>query len=327
MRWYREALLGSACWAPEGQGGGGLLSSATPAEGEKTTADPAGDKPTLIGDANTPHPATTQTTDPATTADPAKQVQKPARPDWLLEQHWDPEKGEPRLEALAKSHKDAVAEIGKLKQGREAPPDKVDGYLEGFKVPQPRGEDGKFQTLDRLGEIQPDDPALRAFAEIALEEKLPKSVFDRVVGRFLTSVNGLLPEPFDYKREVDLLGGEDKAKPMITATRAWLDTMKTRGILNEDEHAFALNFGDTAIGVRTLAKLREAAGEDPIPLGAPVTTGTPTKEEAYAMLADPLYNDPGPKGAAYRAKVEKVFAETFGSQPASSSAQLRAGAA
>ncbi len=60
--------------------------------------------------------------------------------------------------------------------------------------------------------------------------------------------------------------------------------------------------GGTARGLNALMKIREAY-EGRIPIESAPLEGTPSKDELYAMVADPKYNsDP-----AYRQKVERMF--------------------
>jgi hypothetical protein len=55
-------------------------------------------------------------------------------------------------------------------------------------------------------------------------------------------------------------------------------------------------------------KIRETYEGMKIPLQSAPVEGSASKDELYAMVADPKYKtDPG-----YRSKVERMFASTFG---------------
>jgi hypothetical protein len=65
--------------------------------------------------------------------------------------------------------------------------------------------------------------------------------------------------------------------------------------------------GGTAQGIKALAKLRETYEGTRIPTSSMPVEGAPSKDELYAMVADPKYkSDP-----AFRSKVERLFAQNF----------------
>ena len=60
--------------------------------------------------------------------------------------------------------------------------------------------------------------------------------------------------------------------------------------------------GGTARGLQALLKVREAY-EGRVPIESQPIDGAPSKEELYAMVADPKYQT----DAAYRQKVARLF--------------------
>ena len=60
------------------------------------------------------------------------------------------------------------------------------------------------------------------------------------------------------------------------------------------------------------------SGEKPIPgkLNGNANTGRKTPDECQAMMDDERYGQEGAAGDAYRAEVDKAFAQTFGTDPA-----------
>ncbi len=75
-----------------------------------------------------------------------------------------------------------------------------------------------------------------------------------------------------------------------------------RGVTGEPDELQVARMGGTARGLNALMKIREAY-EGRIPIESAPLEGAPSKDELYAMVADPKYNsDP-----AYRQKVERMF--------------------
>ena len=77
-----------------------------------------------------------------------------------------------------------------------------------------------------------------------------------------------------------------------------------------------LGFGSTALGVQLTNKLRLNSGEKPIPgkLNGNANKGRKTPDECQAMMDDERYRADGAAGDAFRAEVDKAFAETFGTE-------------
>jgi hypothetical protein len=102
--------------APEGAGGGGGDGMAGAGDGA------AGDGAANGGDDGNDGGLF----DAAAGANPPKTEDgKPGRPDWVTEQFWDAEKGEVRVQDLAKSQRDLRAQIAR---GDHKPPEKADAY-------------------------------------------------------------------------------------------------------------------------------------------------------------------------------------------------------
>lgn len=308
-----DKLLGRPFMAADDKGGGD--GAANPGAGD----DKAGDKPTAAdiaaraaGPAFTPAPKPA----PADTSDGVDPETKPkptasARPEHIPEKFWNAEKGEPRVDDLAKAYGTLEAAHQRMKQEKgpagevgDAPKD----YLpEGIKLP-----DGV--ELDRVGEIPTNDPALEVFRAVAHKHKLPVGVAAGLAADFLAEMNGKLPAP---QTEDDILAelGEG-GKALRDELKVWMDGNYSNGAWSADELEWAYQtFGSSARGMRLLAKMREAAGEKRIPLGQPVGKDTPSMEEWYAMNRDPrMKTDEG-----FRARVEKLSEEIFGTDPAGTS--------
>ena len=275
--------------------------------------DPESDVEGLMGDAHrdgkTPDP------DPKDDENEFEQAPVTERPDYLLEQHWDEKKGEINTEALAKSYKDLRKEFNKVKkEGVKDPkaPDTAEAYLTDFKSPTEfKDQEGVTHELDRIGEIAADDPGLTAAAGACKRHNVSKEAFEDIVISYLGAANELMPEPFNREAELESLGGEEKALPVISTNQKWLIHLHKTGVLNEDEYNLYLGLGRSALGIQALNKIRVNSGEKPIPIGATVSTGAKTPDELAAMMEDDRYRAETPAGEAYRAEVDAEYKKTF----------------
>jgi hypothetical protein len=220
----------------------------------------------------------------AGSADPANPGAKPpqpaARPEWMPEQFWNPEKGAD-TEALAKSWRDLR---GQVSRGVE-PPANADAYtlpkMEG--VPETIG--GK------------DDTLWSAIRVAAHKHGVTQAQLDAIAQPYLSAVkDAMARQPADtpearkaaFAAELQRLG--PNAAQVVTDTRSWADGLVTRGILTAEERA-ALNGIGTAEGVRALAKLRELTGERPIPVDALEVDGMSQADAQRLMTEGYRKND------------------------------------
>tara|TARA_Y100000310_G_scaffold291453_1_gene319417 strand:+ start:6595 stop:7548 length:954 start_codon:yes stop_codon:yes gene_type:complete len=240
------------------------------------------------------------------------------RPEHVPEQFWDKDKGEVRIEALTKSYEDLRKEANRLREdkGKGAALETPEAYLEGFTLSTTRGEGDEAQTLDRVRKFNADDPALLAFAKVAKKLGLSKDEFDTGLTDFLFDINAMLPAPIDLDSEREKLGGKETAAVTIGTNKRWLKNLQTSGEINEAELGRGIALCSDALGVQLIDKLRTMTGEAPIPLrGGIVPDGAKSKAELEAMIADPLYRDPGAKGDAYREKVDEEYKKSVGTAP------------
>lgn len=250
--------------------------------------------------------------------EPEPETEEPVkgeRPESIPEQFWDKDKGEIKSESLAKSYSDLRKQFNKLQKDKgksEKALETAEEYLEDFEVPKEIETEDGVKSLDRIRDLPNDDPVVVSFSKAAKKYNLSKEQFAGIVTDVLAGANDLMPEPYNREAEIEALGGEEKAIPVIRTNQNYLLHLHKNGVLNEDQYKYALDFGATAIGVETLNKLRVNAGEKPIPTGASVNTGAKTPDECAAMMSDPRYNEEGPGGDAYRAEVEAEFRKTYG---------------
>lgn len=232
---------------------------------------------------------------------------KGKRPDHIPEKFWDAEKGVVKTDEMAKAYATLETAHGKLKGAQKGTvPEKPEDYF---------GKEGlvKPEGADRVRDFAPDDPAVKAVAIAAQKAGVTKEQLAVLAPEFLTALNEFLPEPLDMEAEMESLGKGGPA--LVSGLKIWLDGLHDSGELSADELKFAYGFGSTAIGVRTLNKLRSQTGAKPIPMDLPSGDALPSADELYAMKRDPRYkNDP-----AFRDKVERQFEEVFGNEAAGSS--------
>jgi len=241
------------------------------------------------------------------------------RPEHIPEQFWNKEKGEATLEAWGKSHSDLRAEMNRLKQNGDAKaPETAEEYMKDWRMPT--GEDGA--ELSNLRDIPEDDPIIGVFASAAHKAGLAPEAFNQILSDVLVGMNGHMPAPFDEAAELEKLGGIEQGKAVVGLNKQWLQGMRAAGDITDQELARGVSMCSDALGVQLLNKLRVGSGEKPVPVSLGQGSTGKSKAELEAMYADPLYQDPGPKGEAYREKVSKAVLEAVGTAPASSSDQV-----
>lgn len=273
--------------------------------------------------ANATNKEKTPATETAAETDPAKTLASETsgeRPDYIAEQFWDAEKGVLKDEALATSYNDLRKDYNRVVQEKgEKAPEKAEDYLTDYKPPhrsRPTGDQKDGDVLDRYGELDAADPVFIAMSKAAKHAKISTTQFNELMQVAMEELHPILPEPFNSEKEKAILG--EGADNIIQTNRDWIDTLMRNGVVNEDEFNLLLAFGGTALGVQLTNKLRLNSGEKPIPikLNGNANTGRKTPDECQAMMADERYHADGPTGDAYRALVDKAFAETFGTDPA-----------
>lgn len=221
--------------------------------------------------AEIPHKAA----DPAAAA-PAAAPEAP--PEWLPENFV--KDGKPDYESLAKSWRDLR---GKISKGAHNAP-----------------ADGKYDT-SKFGENSADNPMANTIVGWAKENGLNQAQFDDLVERLQTNAQEILGNDMvDPKVEMEKLG--PNANAMINGMVDWARGLVNKGVWSKDDFEEFKIMGGTARGLQALLKIREAY-EGRVPIESAPIDGAPSKEELYAMVADPKYKT----DAAYRQKVERLF--------------------
>jgi len=204
------------------------------------------------------------------------------RPEYLPENFWNSDKGEPNLEAMAKSYTDLRKLVS---QGKHKAP-----------------EDGKYDTSALGIENIEADPMSKYYVDWAQKWGIPQGAFDELANQVKTL--GAEPE-VDTAAEMQALG--PNANAVINGMVDWARGLVNKGVWSKDDFEEFKFMGGTARGLRALMKIREAY-EGRIPIESSPQDGAPSKEELYAMVADPKYQS----DAAYRQKVERLFQQYAG---------------
>jgi hypothetical protein len=207
---------------------------------------------------------------------PAKDANgKPARPEWLAEPFWDADKGEPMVEALAKSQADLRKQIAR---GDHKPPEKPDAYV--------------LPKIEGVPEIPATDPLWSKVRDAAHKQGVSQAQLDGLVKPYLEFMKGKMPAPADAEaekaaraaaiaEELGKLGPQGKA--VAADIKGWIKGMEGTGSLTSEEAGALLSVGNAA-GVRALAKLRAlAGGEQSIPVTI-MDGNDATQADAAAMM-------------------------------------------
>lgn len=207
---------------------------------------------------------------------PAKDADgKPTRPDWCPEPFWNAEKGEPMVEALAKSQADLRKQISR---GDHKPPEKPDAYV--------------LPKIEGLPEVPADDPLWTTVRAAAHEAGLSQAQLERVVKPYLEAARQRIPANADpaaaeaarraaYAEEIAKLGPNGRAQ--AADIKGWIMGLESSGALSAEEARALLGVGNAA-GVRALMKLRaRGGGEQAIPIDV-VDPGQASQADAQAMM-------------------------------------------
>ena len=272
-------------WAPDAEGSGG-------AEGEGQAA--SGITP--------PH-------DEATLADKGAAAKKvPERPEWAPENFWDKDKGELRIEELAKGFTETKKKLSMrtddltkaLKDdfektqfsGRPESPDKYE-----LRVPQgvlPEGVEWEFNQ---------DDPLVAAARQFVFAKGGSQDDFDALVGKFIESEIAKLP---DIETEQKRLG--EKGAERVKRVDQWLSANVSRGA-----YAVLSKYATNADMVVAIEELMTKAGAPAFVLDGDALRGQDilTETQVKTWMSDPKYWDPQKRDPVFVKKVEEAWGKLY----------------
>jgi hypothetical protein len=223
-----------------------------------------------------------QAPDPAAAA-AAPAAAPEAPPEWMPENFL--KDGKPDYEAMAKSWRDLR---GKISKGAHNAP-----------------ADGKY-NLAAFGEKGDDHPIGQTLASWAKENGISAAAFEELTTKISTQANEIMGQDMvDPKQEMAKLG--PNANAVVNGMVDWARGLVNKGVWSKDDFDEFKIMGGTARGLQALLKIREAY-EGRVPIESTPMDGAPSKDELYQMVADPKYKT----DAAYRQKVERLFAKTLG---------------
>ena len=207
------------------------------------------------------------------------------KPEYLPDNFWDGEKGEANYEAMAKSWSDLRKMVS---QGKHKAP-----------------EGGKYDTTALGVKDAEADPLAKSYVGWAAKWGISQAAFDELAQNVNQMAADMQPPEVDTKAEMAALG--PNANAVINGMVEWGRGLVSKGIWSKDDFEEFKIMGGTARGLTALMKVRSAY-EGRVPVDVAPLEGAPSKEELYAMVADPKYKT----DAAYRQKVEKLFAQHVG---------------
>ena len=208
------------------------------------------------------------------------------RPDWWPENFWKKDDAEPDLEAIAKSWTDLRKQIS---QGKHKAP-----------------ADGNYD-VSAFGNTPEDDPVRSHVVSWAKDYGVSQAALDALVSK-VVEMGGTNTENVKMSLEQEKKSLGPNADARINGMVKWGSSLVQKGVWGKDDFEEFKVMGGTAKGIAALEKLR-GAYEGRIPTESTPIDGAPSKEELYAMVADPKYQtDPG-----FRKKVERMFEANFSS--------------
>jgi hypothetical protein len=216
------------------------------------------------------------------------------RPEWVQEQFWDADKGFDAVKAmksygeLRNEFNTKVADAQQLDKGKGL--ESADKYLEDFKAP----EAGEGEDLSNVGELSGDDPAVKAFANVAQRHGMSKDRFNAILKDYMVELNEHLPTPVDMAAEWTKLGGKERGLKVAGAVVSDLKAMTSddpdaRDALNEQELGALLKMGNNADFISAMSKvMAKTRGDAPIaiPTGGVTLDGAPTTAEVHAWQGE-----------------------------------------
>lgn len=262
-----------------------------PASTESTTPSAGGNQqetqaPSASAAANPSEGNQSQTTDGTSLFDLASDTDatitkdvngKGTKPDWIPDQFWDAEKGEPLLRELVKSQQDLRA---KVSRGEGKVPEKAEAYA----LP-------KIEGLPDNA-VPADDPLWSKVRQAAHASGVTQKQLDAVLAPYLEYARDQMfnKDPTADREGMRRAAEEELGKlgpngrMLIKDIGGWLAGMESRGSLTKDE-VQALRGVGSAAGIRALAKLRELSGERPMPLDH-LVADTMSEQDARRLLVE-----------------------------------------
>ena len=251
-------------------------------EGGETPIETPGDDTSLFSD-GTPAPVEVEPQEP--------QAPVAERPDYIMEQHWDAESGEVRVESMAKSLKDTKGSLDK-KRDDSGVPTLSEGY---YKV----DESGNLflpEGLDNIGSIPSNDAFLNVMAKAAHDSDMTKTQWDAQMGAYYEYMNGEIGRTVYDPDAVlnDINPDRLAATNTVSGVNTYLNQVND---MNDSELAAVQSLMSTSGGVTLMAKLMGVTGQRAIPLGVqsvPTPDNTAAQARWDELRLNPALRDNNP---------------------------------
>lgn len=167
--------------------------------------------------------------------------------------------------------------------------------------------------------------------DAALDAGLGKEQFEKFVRAFMEKGGdvGMLMSDEDaikisageeMKELITTVGSEQGAKQIVNTVSAYFDKLKAVEIVSEaDREEWNTMVGTARASEMMYRVLTEIAGFKPVPLEGARGDETYTHVEAQALQAKALRMEPGAERTAEIVRVQKIFEQVYGTEPAADS--------
>ncbi|WEM05528.1 head assembly [Ralstonia phage BOESR1] len=146
-------------------------------------------------------------------ADPSVDQLKPTKPEWVPEKFWDAEKGEVRIEDLAKSYGELEGKLGAPNKGE---PGAAPNAAEGQPTDAPAQDDAQAQLADKGLNLDEFSAEFAKNGDLSAEsyEKLKKAGFNRtIVDQYIAGQRAIATQ---YQADIkSVAGGDDGFGKMV----------------------------------------------------------------------------------------------------------------
>lgn len=230
------------------------------------------------------------------------------RPEWAPENFWDAEKGELRVEELAKGFSETKKKLS-MRTDDLTKTLKEDFEKERF-AKRPESAD-KYELrapkeLADAWEFNDKDPLVQFARNLAYETGMGQDDFDKLVGTYIESEIAKLP---DIQAETKRLG--EKGAERIERVDQWLSANVSRGA-----YAVLSKYAVNADMVVAIEELMTKAGAPAYVLGdnGYGSQDILTDAQVKTWMADPKYWDPQQRDPAFVKKVDDAWRKLYPSK-------------
>lgn len=191
------------------------------------------------------------------------------RPDYVMEQHWDSEKGEVLVEALSKSFKDTKSALDKRREESGVP---VNSQM--YVSVKDDGSIHLPDGLDNLPPVMANDPALESVLKVAHDREIPKADIDAILGTYFQTLDKQYSDyTFDPEQVMSEIDADPtKAGHIVSGVNSYVNQLD----LDESEMGVVDVAMQSSAGVKMLAKFMRAAGHMPISIGSQISSSPDT---------------------------------------------------